>query len=232
MHYFSSNNLNMTLAQMDEDIDGMMACIEDEMNFISSSVDKYIKRCHAKNDETEDLLADKMNEANLVFAKVKHTLVKFDDLLQLLRNIKEVNKMVRFAYASQESNMLIKIPSYMDTIANVCLAQLKFIKSTYSAILSCMRNDIMRLWMDRDVAKKIKLILFVNHTRQKRFLEYFQKAEVLYADISLDAQRSNDVLLHQHIVLRMVSNRIHGLSGQQIIQTLFPEWDGINERVA
>lgn len=232
MHYFLSNNLNSTLNQMDENIDGMMLTIQDEISFINSSVDKYLKRCQHENATVEDMLSMKMRNARLVFIKVKETLYQFEDLVQLLMNIKEVNKMVRFAHTGQESAMLIKIPTYMDTIANVCLAQLKHIKSTYSGILSCMRNDIMSLWMDRDVAKRVKLILFINHTRQNKFLKFFHKAEIMYADISLEAQQSNEELLHQHIVLRMVSNRIHDLNGRQIIQTLFPEWDGFNGKVA
>jgi len=134
--------------------------------------------------------------------------------------------MVSFSMKNCEEFVFIKINSFLGAIANICLGQLKYIRSRYNEILKTIKEKIKVLWMDRELAQAIRLILSVNH-QYNQFLHVFKDTEVLYADISLCIRNTKTEEFHERIVLRMVSNRLPSVEEQKIIQILFPSW---NER--
>ena len=73
----------------------------------------------------------------------------------------------------------------------------------------------------------MRLILFVNHLLFDRFLKVFEVAEILYADLSLNAQLRKTEDVQQYVVLRMISKRLPSIEEQRIIRTLFPQWHSL-----
>jgi hypothetical protein len=120
----------------------------------------------------------------------------------------------------------MNIATYMDSISNICLGQIKSIRNRYQKILRTIKIAITKLWLDREIAEKLKLILSVNNLLYSKFQKAFHRAEVLYADFTIAIKRNRkDEGFHQWIVLRMISNRLHSKDEQKIIDSLFPKWE-------
>lgn len=227
MHDFSEAVMKANLDQIDANIDQMLGLLDEEMVRLSQSFDNYIIRINRSKKRVEVDLALKLDSARQIFENAKVEVTQLKTLIHPLQNIKEVNKLIRFAFQNQEL-----IPTYMETISHICLGQLKYIKTKYQAVLSLVRSQIIKVWRSREVSEAIRLVLTVNQLRFNHFLKIFHKVEVHYADISLSVQKTQIDSFQQSVVLRMVSNRLHSKDEQRIIETLFPDWTACNEKVA
>lgn len=202
----------------------MMRILNEEQEKLQVSFNLYLQRIR-KSMNTDHSITSKLENAHSVFSKAKVIASGIDELIEPLQNIKQVNKMVRFALQNFQGQAFVNIAAYIGAIANICLGQLKYVRGRYETILRTIKEEITHLWMDRELAESLRLILSVNHLQFKKFLNSFQRAEVLYADVSLAINRGNGEEFQQRVVLRMVSNRLPSREERKIISTLFPDWD-------
>lgn len=202
----------------------MMGILTDEQGKLQGSFDLYLQRIRKKM-HADHAMTGKLENAQSVFRQAKVIARGIDELMEPLQNIKQVNKMVRFALQNFQGQAFVNIAGYIGAIANICLGQLKYVRGRYETILKTIKQEITHLWMDRELAESLKLILSVNYLQFKKFLNAFQRAEVLYADVSLAINKSNGEEFQQRVVLRMVSNRLPSREERKIISTLFPDWD-------
>jgi len=202
-----------------------MEILQHEQQKLDESFVMYLNRIKRAKKDGNPVAQSKFEHARKVFEHSRLEIRELEELIAPLQHIKQVNRMVTFSMKSNEVQMFIEISAFLDAISNICLGQLKYIRSRYKEILSNVRLEIAKLWMDRELAHALKLILSVNQIQYNRFLAEFKATEVRYADISLSIKDSATEEFHQRIVLRMVSNRLPSSEEQRIIQTLFPSWD-------
>lgn len=210
---------------IDNNIDQMINILKDDMHKLDKSFDSYLNQIRRQKKMANENLLAKLSMSYQVFELAKQEILELTELLEPLKNIKQVNKMVSFSLKNCEEFVFIKINSFLGSIANICLGQLKYIRSRYNEILQALKSKIKVLWMDRELAKAIRLILSVNQIQYNKFLHVFKDTEVLYADISLSIKNTKTEDFHERIVLRMVSNRLPSAEEQRIIQLLFPSWN-------
>ncbi|WP_133259636.1 hypothetical protein [Pseudochryseolinea flava] len=217
--------MKIAINEIDESIDLMTSVLQQEMRGLEQSFDLYLHRIRRHTGKVETKFEQKLHKASRVFEDAKKDSAQLAELIEPLQHIKQVNKMVRFAMSSKE-DLVNNVTSYIDSISNVCLGQIKYIKSRYERILDTIKVKITKLWLDRELAEKLKLILSVNHILYQKFEEAFHRAEVLYADFTIAIKcNKKDEVFHRWIVLRMISNRLNSREEQQIINSLFPKWD-------
>jgi hypothetical protein len=221
----NTQDIKAILDEIDRNLEQMANILQTEEQALNKSFGNYLVRIRQKSMVAEPDLARKLEGARVVFQRSLDAIKSVPELAEPLSNLLEVNKMVRLAVQDYEGNMFVKISSYIGSIANICLGQLKYIRMRYEAILVGIREEIRVLWMDRELSRALRLILSVNQMQFKKFTLAFHQAEVLYADISLIVIKSENASFHQRIVLRMVSNRLPSVEEQQIIHTLFPGWE-------
>jgi len=225
MDFGSADNMLSSFNDIDRNIDKMIQLLQDEQQKLDESFVMYLNRIKRAKRDGNYVSLDKFEQARKVFEQARLQIRELTELIEPLQHIKQVNRMVTFSMKSSEAHMFIEISSFLDAISNICLGQLKYIRARYKEILSTVRLGIAKLWMDRELAHAIRLILSVNQIQYNKFLVEFKQTEVRYADISLSIKSSTPEEFHQRIVLRMVSNRLPSMEEQRIIQTLFPSWD-------
>lgn len=221
----NTQDIKTILDEIDRNVEQMMNILQTEEQALNKSFGNYLVRIRQKSAVAEPGLARKLEGARVVFQHSLDAIKSVPELAEPLGNLLQVNKMVRLAVQDYEGNTFVKISSYISAIANICLGQLKYIRTRYEAILVGIREEIRVLWMDRELSRTLRLILSVNQMQFKKFTLAFHRAEVLYADISLIVTKSESESFHQRIVLRMVSNRLPSAEEQKIIHTLFPGWE-------
>jgi hypothetical protein len=225
MAALNTQDIKAILDEIDRNLEQMVNILQTEEQALNKSFGNYLVRIRQKSTLAEPDLVRKLEGARVVFQRGLDAIKSVPELAEPLRNLLQVNKMVRLALQDYEGNTFVKISSYIGAIANICLGQLKYIRMRYEAILVGIREEIRVLWMDRALSRALRLILSVNQMQFKKFTLAFQRAEVLYADISLIVIKSANAGFHQRIVLRMVSNRLPSAEEQHIIHTLFPGWE-------
>lgn len=208
--------------QIDKNVEGMVGILKDESEKLTKSFEGYLWRIR-KMETRHQSLSRKLENAQNAFRNVHAKALAILELQAPLNNILEVNKLVRYASHHPGGQNLVKISSYLGAIANICLAQLKQVRNHYDEILKSIKKEMTRLWMDRELSEILQLILSVSQHNFNRFLALCNRTEVLYADISIDSNKDKEEL-GQHIVLRMVSNRLPSCKERKIINTLFPTW--------
>ena len=219
-------DMKAAIEQIDQHIDLMDGILREESRKLNRSFDLYRFRIKSKSANSSVVLIAKLKEAARFLESAQQEGVSLVELLESLQNIKQVNKILRFAILNSDIN-IVAFSSFIGPISNVCLGQLKYIRSRYELILNLLKDKITGIWMDRELSQILGLVLFVNRLQFNKFMEAFQSAEVLYADLSLMLNSTLDPELHQRVVLRMISNRFSTAEEQQIINTLFPEWNPI-----
>jgi hypothetical protein len=215
MAALNTQDIKAILDEIDRNLEQMVNILQTEEQALNKSFGNYLVRIRQKSAVAEPDLVRKLEGARVVFQRGLDAIKSVPELAEPLRNLLQVNKMVRLAVQDYEGNTFVKI----------CLGQLKYIRMRYEAILVGIREEIRVLWMDRELSRALRLILSVNQMQFKKFTLAFQRAEVLYADISLIVIKSANAGFHQRIVLRMVSNRLPSAEEQNIIHTLFPGWE-------
>jgi hypothetical protein len=225
MAALNTQDIKAILDEIDRNLEQMVNILQTEEQALNKSFGNYLVRIRQKSAVAEPDLVRKLEGARVVFQRGLDAIKSVPELAEPLRNLLQVNKMVRLAVQDYEGNTFVKISAYIGAITNICLGQLKYIRMRYEAILVGIREEIRVLWMDRELSRALRLILSVNQMQFKKFTLAFQRAEVLYADISLIVIKSANAGFHQRIVLRMVSNRLPSAEEQNIIHTLFPGWE-------
>lgn len=214
-----------SIQHIDNNIDQMAYILQVDLCKLNKSFDSYLASIRRQEKSANENLVKKLIHARHVFTSAKQEIHELTELLEPLKNIKQVNKMVSFSLKNCEELVFIKINSFLGAIANICLGQLKYIRTKYHELLKTIKEKIKILWMDRELAQAIRLILSVNQIQFNKFLQVFKETEVLYADISLSIQNTETEKFHARIVLRMVSNRLPSTEEQRIIHLLFPDWN-------
>ena len=214
------------IEEIDTCIDQMKNIISEEHAALDKAIQTYSSRVNTRHIRQNEVLFLKVKEALRTLQNVKDESVVLIELVESLRNLKEVNKMLLFAL-NQSDLTLVSLAAFVGPVCNVCLGQLKYIRSRYESSLYSMRKMITNIWMDRDISQAMRLILFVNHLLFDRFLKVFEVAEILYADLSLNAQLRKTEDVQQYVVLRMISKRLPSIEEQRIIRTLFPQWHSL-----
>lgn len=212
------------IEEIDNNIDLLDSMLRQEIARIKKAVSVYQQRINGKQFHEEHVMYEKLRAAFALFDTIERDSQILTELLDSITHLKQVNKLLLFALG-YSTHQLVSLSVFVSTISNVCLAQLKHIRTQYDSVLRQMREKVITVWMDRDVANSIRLILFINQQQFKKFLQVLKHAEVHYADLSINSLDSDARELHEHIVLRMISNRLTAVNEQRIIHTLFPQWE-------
>lgn len=215
------------IKQIDGSIDQMIRSIESERDKLVFTFDVYIERIQYCLQNSYYNATSKFEWARNEFESAKKHTNEFNGMIERLRNIKRVNRMVDYALKDELVSVFdLKFSLYIDSVTNVCLAQLKYVMTTYKIILEELRSRVTAIWMDRKIADAVKIFLAFDKQNFEQFQHHFKNTEVLYADLGLFAhQKDDNDDFHQRIVLRMISNRLQSAAEIDIIRTLFPEWD-------
>lgn len=210
-----------------EEIDQHIGLLErilcEEITKIKKATEAYQSRINDRQFHEGHALQAKLKSASALLNAIKEDSNVLTTLLDSIRHLKQVNTLLSFSLGYSE-HRLVNLSVFINTVSNVCLAQLKFIRSQYESILHRMRERIITVWMDRELARALRLILFINHQQYQKFLQVFTHIEIRYADLSLNYLTTTGHDLHEHIVLRMISNRLTSVDEQRILHTLFPQW--------
>ncbi|HYF69515.1 MAG TPA: hypothetical protein VD884_15325 [Ohtaekwangia sp.] len=211
------------IEEIDKHIGLLESILCEEIAKIKKAIEAYQDRINDRQFHEAHVLYPKLKTAFTLLNTIKEDSETLTRLLDSIRHLKQVNKLLSFSLEYSE-HRLVDLSVFINTVSNVCLAQLKYIRSQYESILHRMREKIITVWMDRDLARALRLILFINHQQYQRFLQVFSQIEIRYADLSLNYLTTNGHHLHEHIVLRMISNRLTSVDEQRILHTLFPQW--------
>lgn len=219
-------DLAATMQQIDLQIDEMTKILRDEAGHLHMLFDRYHTNIARSRMHTKGPMLRKLDEAEVQLTDARQKAKRLIELHGMLVNIQKVNQMMVHGASDESAGWMLKFSAYIGAVSNICLGQLKYVMGEYRKTLTSIREQVMLLWMDRELSAKLRIILSINTSRLDQFLRLAHEVEITYADMSLLSSGGPETAgdLHERIMLRLVSNRLRSAEELNMIANLFPQW--------
>lgn len=222
MSVFVESSEKKKLLETERHIDKMVFVLNQESDRLIAFFERY--------EQKSQYIKHKLPESKLIIMaevldNAKNLSSELAKLSEPLNNLKKINNMVLFSMGRQDNRAFIEMSSNISAVANVCLGHLKWIKSRLNETFDAIKQEITKIWMDREICEALGFIFFLNQSSFDQFFEEYKNLEIIYADLSLvnhveEVEKSFDL----RIVLRMISKKLTSDAEQNTINNLFPTW--------